>query len=123
MSGYYEWRTTPTGKQPYYFTSKVGPILSIAGLWDEWTDIETGKNLTSCAMIITPPNKYVGQVHDRMPMLLGEEQFEPWLSAKAGMEILKPAQEHAIQMRKVSRRVNSSRADDSDPTLIEVVAA
>jgi putative SOS response-associated peptidase YedK len=35
-SGYYEWQTTPDGKQPYYFTAKDGPILSIAGLWDEW---------------------------------------------------------------------------------------
>ena len=115
--------TTPTGKQPYYITSNESPILSIAGLWDEWKNKETGKSLQSCTMIITAPNKFVGQIHDRMPMLLSEEQFEPWLSAKAGTEILKPAPENAVQMRKVSRRVNSSRADDSGATLIDAVAA
>ena len=123
VSGYYEWRTTPTGKQPYYFTSNNGPILSIAGLWDEWNDKESGNSLKSCTMIITAPNKFVGQIHDRMPMLLSEEQFEPWLSAEAGTEILLPAPENAVRMRKVSRRVNSSRADDSDQTLIDAVAA
>jgi putative SOS response-associated peptidase YedK len=31
-SGYYEWKNTPAGKQPYYFTSADGSPLSIAGL-------------------------------------------------------------------------------------------
>ena len=111
------------GKQPYYFTPTDGPILSIAGMWDEWTDDETGKTLKSCTMMITEPNKTAAKIHDRMPVLLSPNQFEPWLSGKAGMEILKPAANSAIVTRPVSTRVNSSRADDSDATLIEVVTA
>jgi putative SOS response-associated peptidase YedK len=42
-SGYYEWLNTPTGKQPYYYTARDGSPLTIAGLWDEWRDIETGE--------------------------------------------------------------------------------
>jgi putative SOS response-associated peptidase YedK len=34
-SGYYEWQNTPTGKQPYYFSTENGSPLTIAGLWDE----------------------------------------------------------------------------------------
>jgi len=30
-------------------------------------------------MIITQPNDFVREVHDRMPVLLEERQFEPWL--------------------------------------------
>jgi putative SOS response-associated peptidase YedK len=124
VSGYYEWRATPQGKQPYYFTAADGsPILSIAGLWDEWRDDATGKSLKSCTMIITEPNAFVAQVHSRMPALLSADQFEPWLSAKAGVEILKPAPDNLLQMWPVSTRVNSSRADDGDATLIERVAA
>src|SRR5476651_2122644 len=44
-SGYYEWQTIGKEKQPYYFTRKDGQIITIAGLWDEWTDPETGKPL------------------------------------------------------------------------------
>jgi putative SOS response-associated peptidase YedK len=37
VSGYYEWQDTPGGKQPHYFTARDGsPVLTIAGLWDEW---------------------------------------------------------------------------------------
>ena len=120
-SGYYEWQTTPRGKQPYYFTPKDGPILSIAGIWDEWMNPETGKPLKSCTMIITEPNEVAAKVHDRMPVLLSPNQFEHWLSGKAGTEILRPAPERMITMRPVSKRVNSSRADDSDASFIDAV--
>jgi putative SOS response-associated peptidase YedK len=122
-SGYYEWQTTPSGKQPYYFTPKGSPILSIAGIWDEWKDPDTGKPLKSCTMMITEPNKTAVKIHDRMPVLLSPKQFEPWLSGKVGTEILKPAANGAIVAKPVSKRVNSSRADDTDSTLIDTVSA
>jgi putative SOS response-associated peptidase YedK len=122
FSGYYEWQDTPGGKQPWYFTARDGsPALSIAGLWDEWTNPETDKPLKSCTMIITEPNKFVAEVHDRMPVLLTEKQFDPWLGGEAGIEYLKPAPNDFLQKWPVSKRVNSSRADDNDATLIEKI--
>jgi hypothetical protein len=47
------------------------------------------------------------------------KDYEPWLSGKAGLELLKPAAENVLQKWPVSRRVNSSRAPDDDPTLID----
>jgi putative SOS response-associated peptidase YedK len=122
VSGYYEWQDTPGGKQPWYFTAADGsPVLTIAGLWDEWRDKSSGETLKSCTMIITEPNSIVAEVHDRMPVLLGERDYESWLSGEAGTELLKPAAEDFLQRRPVSKRVNSSRAPDDDPTLIEGV--
>ena len=58
MSGYYEWKDTSSGKQPWYFTAADGsPFLTAAGLWDEWKNRETGERLKSCTMIITEPNE------------------------------------------------------------------
>ena len=73
-------------------------------------------------MIITEPNRFVAEVHDRMPVLLDEKDYEPWLSGNAGLELLKPAAEDVLQRWLVSKRVNSSRAPDDDPTLIDKVA-
>jgi putative SOS response-associated peptidase YedK len=123
VSGYYEWEDTPGGKQPWYFTSRDGsPALTIAGLWDEWRDKSNGETLKSCSMIITEPNEFVAEVHDRMPVFLAEKDFEPWLKGEAGPEVLKPAANDLLQRWPVSRRVNSSRAPDDDPTLIEKIS-
>ena len=56
-----------------------------------------------------------------MPVLLTEQQFEPWLRGEASLEYLKPAPNDLLQKWPVSKRVNSSRADADDSTLIEKV--
>ncbi|HEY2412990.1 MAG TPA: SOS response-associated peptidase [Pirellulaceae bacterium] len=122
VSGYYEWEDTPGGKQPYYFTRRDGQPLTIAGLWDEWREKTAGENLKSYAMVITGPNKFVAEVHDRMPVILEHKDFEQWESGetKDAVAIMKPADEDVLQRWPVSKRVNSSRANDDDPTLIEI---
>jgi len=72
-------------------------------------------------MIITEPNAFVAEVHDRMPVLLRPDQFDAWLDGSAGKEVLVPAPEDMLQKRPVSKRVNSSRARKDDPTLIEPI--
>jgi putative SOS response-associated peptidase YedK len=123
VSGYYEWQDMPNGKQPWYFTARDGsPALTTTGLWDEWRDRASGETLKSCTMIITESNKFVAEVHDRMPVLLAERDFEPWLSGSAGLELLKPASNDLLQRWPVSNRVNSSRAPAEDATLIDPIA-
>jgi putative SOS response-associated peptidase YedK len=121
VSGYYEWQDAPRGKQPWYFTARDGPpALTAAGLWDEWRDhTKRGAALQSCTIIITEPNAFVAQIHDRMPALLAEKDFQPWLSGEAGIELLKPAPDDLLQRWPVSKRVNSSKASADDPTLID----
>ena len=72
-------------------------------------------------MIITEPNDFAAEIHDRMPVFLTEDQFAPWLSGEAGAGILKPAPNDYLQRWPVSKRVNSSKADADDATLIEPV--
>lgn len=117
VSGYYEWQTIGKEKLPWYFTRRDGEIVTTAGLWDEWTDTQTGEVLRSCTMIITEPNKFVAEVHDRMPVILEKDQWDAWLSGDAGTEMLRPANDDALQRVPVSKRINSSRTDGDDPTL------
>lgn len=104
--------------QPWYFTDNRESILSVAGLWDEWNDKDTGKSVLSCTMAITESNAFVAEVHDRMPVLLRRELVEDWLSGKNGKEALVPASGDVLRKWPVSKRVNSSRADDEDESLI-----
>ena len=72
-------------------------------------------------MIVGKPNDFAAEIHDRMPVFLTEEQFSPWLSGERGAEYLKPAPNDYLQRWPVSKRVNSSKADADDATLIERV--
>jgi putative SOS response-associated peptidase YedK len=65
------------------------------------------------------PNEFAADIHDRMPVFLTQEQFEPWLSGEGGAEYLQPAPNNLLQRWPVSKRVNSSKADADDVTLIE----
>jgi putative SOS response-associated peptidase YedK len=76
-------------------------------------------------MIITQPNKFVAGIHDRMPVILEEKQFDAWLDDDAVpaslVNMLKPAGERILASHPVSKRVNTSRADGDDATLIEKI--
>jgi putative SOS response-associated peptidase YedK len=51
-------------------------------------------------MVITEPNKFVAQVHDRMPVLLRPDQFDAWLDRSGGKEMLVPrSRRHAAEGR------------------------
>jgi putative SOS response-associated peptidase YedK len=52
-------------------------------MWSEWTNPETGKLQNPCTMVITEPNKFLAKVHDRMPVILEERQFDAWLDESA----------------------------------------
>src|SRR3974390_2992020 len=91
-SGYYEWKPTPTGKQPYYISARDGSILPFAGLWDEWHDPESGEQVRAWTIIVTDPNALTRPIHKRMPVILVGAQQTAWLaSAVAAIELLRPA--------------------------------
>ncbi len=117
-SGYYEWKATPTGKQPYYISAADGSVLSFAGLWDEWHDVENGEIVKSCSIIVTNANDLTRQIHERMPVVLNTKQLPSWLTGAAGAELLKPVPENMLRMWPVSRNVNKV-GNDTDPKLVE----
>jgi putative SOS response-associated peptidase YedK len=123
-SGYYEWQSIGKEKQPWYFTRNDGEPITIAGLHEAWNNPETGERTWTCSMVTTGPNKFVGEIHDRMPVILEAKDLEQWErgNVKDAAALMKPADERVLQKWPVSMRVNSSRADGDDATLIEKLA-
>jgi putative SOS response-associated peptidase YedK len=121
-SGYYEWRRTQNGKEPYYISAAGGGVLSFAGLWDRWTDPQTGEVLMSCTIIVTAANAFTRPIHDRMPVLLEPAGIAAWLGGADAGALLRPAAEDKLRMWPVSRRVNRAGSGDDDPALTDEVA-
>jgi putative SOS response-associated peptidase YedK len=98
----------PHNLQPRYNVCSTDPIgviteqdgkrdfVRFAGLWDTWKDRATGETLKSCTMIITEPSDFVAEIHDRMPVILERENFEPWLR-DGGTALLKPAESNVLR--------------------------
>jgi putative SOS response-associated peptidase YedK len=80
-TGFYEWQTPAGGgkKVKFLFTRKDGDFLGLAGLYDTWKTPD-GQDLESCVIITTTPNEEVAPVHDRMPVILTEDEETAWLS-------------------------------------------
>ena len=74
-------------------------------------------------MLITESNKFVAELHDRMPVILEPKEFEQWErgDVKDASALMRPTGEDVLQKWPVSKRVNSSRADSDDATLIDEV--
>jgi putative SOS response-associated peptidase YedK len=109
-SGFYEWRKEGEAKQPYYFYPAKGPAFTFAGLWDSWKGPEG--DVESFAIITTDANEAMRPYHDRMPVILGADTWEFWL-AQGGKELLRPCPNDALEVRRVSKRVNSPAQDDA----------
>ena len=108
-SGFYEWRTTGRGKQPYYITTGDERPIAFAGLWERWDKGE--RPLETCTIITTGANRMLSELHDRMPVILPPESALQWLAPDAPVErltgLLRPAADELLAARPVSRAVNS----------------
>ncbi|RYC28907.1 SOS response-associated peptidase, partial [Lichenibacterium minor] len=121
-SGFYEWTGGKGDKVPHLFTAGDGsPVLAFAGLWDHWTDPESGDDVLSATIIVSGASEWMTPFHDRMPVLLTPDDFDGWLSGELGPEVLKPAAESALREWGVSKRVNRTGDGDEDPTLFDAV--
>ena len=72
-------------------------------------------------MIVTEANPFMSEIHDRMPVFLPPDSLDAWLTCKGGTEIIEPASAGFLQAWPVSRRVNSSKAEKEDRTLMEAI--
>ena len=90
-------------------------------LWNQWKDPETGETTSSATLIVTAANEFARRIHDCMPVLLGRQDHDAWLTGKAGVELLRPAPNNLLRMLPVSKRVNASGRGDDDPSLIAPV--
>ena len=55
---------------PYAIAMKDGSPFGIAGLWENWKQPGTGEWVRTFAIITTDANELVGEIHDRMPLIL-----------------------------------------------------
>jgi putative SOS response-associated peptidase YedK len=58
----------------------------MAGLWAKWKSPTSGEEVLSCTILTCGPNQAMGEPHDRMPVILGENDWPKWLGEEAASE-------------------------------------
>jgi putative SOS response-associated peptidase YedK len=116
-TGFFEWKTDKNGKQPFYIHPTDQTLFAFAGIWSEWTTKE-GEKMKTYSIMTTEPNKVMADIHNRMPVILHEEDYDTWLAETEDREIieplLRPYEDNALEAYEVSRAVNNVRNNTPD---------
>jgi len=120
--GFYEWKQTPNGKQPFRIMLSNNDLFAFAGLWDKWQS-PSGLLVYTFTIITTEPNNLVKNIHNRMPVILEKENETDWLNpnlqSKQADNLLKPYPAKKMRAYPVSKAVNNV-ANNSPDLLLEV---
>lgn len=123
-TGFYEWeRKDPKRPLPWFVTRADGEPLVMAGIWQDWAPKdESAPPISTCAIVTTAANADMARIHDRLPLVLGPEDWSLWLgeAGHGAATLLRPAREGVLALRRVGTEVNSNRA--KGPGLIAPVA-
>lgn len=125
-TGFYEWHKEDDGsKTPMFIHLTDQQPFGMAGLWERWTEPETGEIWTTCTIITTTPNDLMRNIHNRMPVILPRDAYGTWLDRSVqDPDVLRPliAPYTADNMAAypVSTDVNNPR--NNHPDLIEPAA-
>ena len=129
--GYYEWQQPPAGtkgrKQPYFICRPDRRPLAFAGLYELWRDRSVPEQdpagwLWTAAIITTTAPDELGEIHDRMPMVIDPGAWADWLDVAGtgvsdALALLAPAAATGLTSYPVSLAVNSVR--NNGPDLVE----
>src|SRR5690606_13143671 len=101
----------PKGKQPYYIRLRDERPFAFAGLWEAWRPGE-GPPLETVTIITTDANDLTRPVHDRMPVILDEADYDRWLDPDYFdkdelLKLLVPYDSPLMTAEPVSTHVNS----------------
>jgi putative SOS response-associated peptidase YedK len=121
-TGFFEWKRGERSKQPYLVRGRDSDLFSMAGIWEHWENSETGDVIESCAILTTRPNSVVGELHDRMPVIIKPESYPTWLDPNIQSQeqltpLMEPYPNEKTVIQPINREVNNPANDN--PSVIQ----
>ena len=125
VRGFYEWQHRDKDKIPYFIYLKSQEPMAMAGLYDEWTDRDTGENIPSCTIVTTSANPMMEKIHNskkRMPVVLNKEYERTWIdpdaSAEQVLRNLLPVDESEMGAHTISKLISKRGVEKNVPELV-----
>src|SRR5512143_1868098 len=116
--GFFEWKIEGRVRKPYYIRARSGKPFGFAGLYNYWTSPD-GEELCTTTIITTDANELLLPIHDRMPAITAEEDYDLWLDPSLNnreelLPILKPYPADQMECYPVTSKVNSFKYNDPE---------
>lgn len=130
VTGFFEWKRPSSDtelKKPFAIHASDHSILSLAGVWEHWTDPNpldpAQREIFSFSILTTEANALMKPIHHRMPVILDPEVEYDWLNPKLGgtkedtkrlLSLLKPCPAERLKAYEISPLVNSPKNNVSE---------
>ncbi|CAH1671475.1 SOS response-associated peptidase [Chelatococcus asaccharovorans] len=116
VDGFFEWQALSgaRARQPYVIAMRHAAPFALAGIWENWRHPTHGWVRTFC-ILTTQANACLKAIHDRMPVIIGPDGYDRWLSPQEAdpRDMLRPYPAGDMTLWPVSRRVNTPANDDA----------
>ena len=129
--GYFEWYPTEEQtlagkprKQPYFIRPADGGVLAMAGLYEIWRDPDKDEDdptrfRWTCTVLTTTAEDSLGQIHDRMPLMLSPDRYDAWLDPRQNskddlLALLEPAAPGRLEAYPVSTMVSNVKNNGAE---------
>lgn len=115
-AGFFEWSHVEGKKQPNFIRMADGSPMCLAGLWDHWKSPGEENWLETFTILTTASNELLSPIHDRMPVILGPENYSLWLNREMHdpeqlLDLYRPFSSNLLEMYRVPDLVNNPRFD------------
>jgi putative SOS response-associated peptidase YedK len=125
IKGFFEWQHVGKEKIPWYIYHSGNEILSVAGLFDEWTENSTGEIFSTFSIITTEANDMMAEIHNsarRMPVILDKTTESLWIdlstSTSGALSLLKPCPAEVLSAHTIGPLVNDKTSNRNSPDVI-----
>ena len=127
VAGFYEWQhMSAREKIPWFIYHNEASILSLAGIWDSWTDGESGLVTRSFSIVTTEANTLMAKIHNhgrRMPLWIGDDNIDRWLNpaltGPAISDLLAPYGDEVLKAHTIGKLINDKKKNKNSPDIIK----
>lgn len=114
--GFYEWVKNDKEKLPYRIIKKDATLFPMAGIYNTYTKSD-GTKVHTTLIITTQSNELMKNIHDRMPVIIKENDIKNWFDPHSEHEknindLLNPYDPNFMEVYRVSKKVNDTTNDD-----------
>jgi len=120
IDGFYEWRSISGRKYPYFIFLKNREPFALAGIYNDWLNIQTGEIINSFSIITTQANPLMIKIHNskmRMPLILEKEVENHWIDPNLKQDelinLIKPFDERFMEAYTISKLINANPKENN----------